>query len=35
LGGEAFDTIHKIPKDTEEIKSVEKNPYQLELFDVV
>jgi hypothetical protein len=35
LGGDAFDTIHKIPKDTEEIKSVEKNPYQLELFNVV
>jgi hypothetical protein len=35
LGGDAFDTIHKIPKDTEEIKTVEKNPYQLELFNVV
>jgi hypothetical protein len=35
LGGEAFDTVHKIPKDTEKIKSVEKNPYQLELFNVV
>ena len=35
LGGEAFDTVHKIPKDTKEIKSVEKNPYQMELFNVV
>lgn len=35
LGGEAFDTVHNIPKDTEEIKSVEKNPHQLELFNVV
>lgn len=35
LGGEAFDTVHKIPKETEEIKLVEKNPYQMELFNVV
>lgn len=35
LGGEAFDTVHKIPKETEETKKIDKNPYQMELFDVV
>lgn len=35
LGGEAFDTVHRIPKEIKEIKKVEKNPYQMELFDVV
>jgi hypothetical protein len=35
LGGEAFDTIHKIPKESKETKIKEKDPYQLELFNVV
>jgi hypothetical protein len=35
LGGEAFDTVHKIPKEIKEPKRVEKNPHQLELFNVV
>jgi hypothetical protein len=35
LGGEAFDTVHRIPKESKETKVKEKDPYQLELFNVV
>jgi hypothetical protein len=32
LGGEAFDTVHRIPKESKETKIQEKDPNQLELF---
>jgi len=35
LGGEAFDTVHRIPKISKETKVKEKDPNQKELFDVV
>ena len=35
LGGEAFDTVHRIPKEFKESKEKEKDPNQMELFDVV
>jgi hypothetical protein len=35
LGGDAFDTVHRIPKESRENKIQEKDPNQLELFDVV
>jgi hypothetical protein len=35
IGGEAFDTVHRIPKISKETKVKEKDPNQMELFDVV